>query len=167
MSDEQARRAVTVRALADHLQVIAGLSERISHAFAGAQGVNATDFRALGAIYRAELAGEPLTATGLARMLNLRRSTVTYALDRLEVAGHARRERDPSDGRRVVLRYGQVGLDVASRFFGPLALAHGRAMEEFSDDELAAAERVLRASIATLQRFEAELADGARHDGGG
>lgn len=157
MSARQSRLELTVRALVEQVQAIGWTSERIGHVFADAQGLHPTDFRALSAIYRAELAGSPLSAKALAQELDVQPSTVTYAVDRLVASGHARRERDPGDARRTLLRYGQEGPDVARRFFGPLGLAHAQAMAGFTDNELDAARRVLEAVVTVLESFEEEL----------
>ena len=67
---------------------------------AASLGLNPTDLRCL------ELAGsEPeMTPTRLAELSNLTSGAVTGVLDRLERAGFVRRESDPSDRRRLLVR---------------------------------------------------------------
>lgn len=125
-----------VIAISDQVRSLALLSEHIGHAFAASQGLHPTDFRALGLIYEHERSGIPLTARALARAMNLSPGAVTYSVDRLEASGHVTRERDASDGRRVVLRFAPQGREVAAGFFGPLGIAHSVALRPFSDDEL-------------------------------
>jgi DNA-binding MarR family transcriptional regulator len=80
--------------------------------------------------------GGPMTAGQLADLTGLTTGAITGMLNRLEEAGLVRRERDPTDGRRVIVRRerGQDNL----REIGPLFDALGKAWEELAshyDDE--------------------------------
>lgn len=154
MSARLDRRESAVRALGEQVQELGWTTERIGHVYAEGQGLHPTDFRALTAIYRAELVGEPLTARGLAASLDLQPSTISYVVDRLVGSGHVTRERDPLDARQVILRYAQEGLNVAGRFFGPLAVVHAEALAGFSHVEILTAERVLAVLVQALKGFE-------------
>src|SRR5687768_2886836 len=68
-----------------------------NHAVAEAAGLHQTDQECLDLLDWAE----PLTAGELARHLGLTSGAVTGLIDRLEAGGWVRRERDPSDRRRV------------------------------------------------------------------
>lgn len=164
MSARQPGREASVRALAEHVQQIGWTCERVVHVFADAQGLHPTDFRALTAIYRAELAGAPLSAKGLARALDVRPSTVTYAVDRLVAAGHARRERDPADARRTILCYGQprprwgpVRLASCSRTVRWKTLA--RAIRAMADGRMVMDPRVARSVLAPAAASGTDGAD--------
>jgi DNA-binding MarR family transcriptional regulator len=67
---------------------------------AASLGLNATDLRCL------ELAWteEDMTPTRLAELSDLTSGAVTGVLDRLERAGFVRRESDPNDRRRLLVR---------------------------------------------------------------
>ncbi len=143
-----------VAAIAQQVRSLALATEHIGLTFAADQGLHPTDFRALSLIYEAERAGEPLTPRALARTLGLSPGAVTYSVDRLTASDHVWRERDESDGRRVVLRMAPHGLEVAAGFFRPLGRAHGEALISYSDAELRVCRRFLADLIATLEHPE-------------
>src|SRR5215470_10853577 len=63
-------------------------------------GINVTDLNCLNIL----ALGGHLTAGELAKQTGLTTASITGVIDRLEEAGFVRRERDPSDRRRVVIR---------------------------------------------------------------
>lgn len=146
-------RDEVVRAIAEDVQQIGLASDRIGHFFAQAQGLHTTDFRALTAIFRAERAGQPLTAKALADHLQLSPAAITYVVERLVGSGHVRRQPDETDRRRVILRFDEPGHVVAGAFFGPLGEAHADALASFDDEELATARRILDVIVSTLDGF--------------
>ncbi|GAB3955124.1 MarR family winged helix-turn-helix transcriptional regulator [Streptomyces sparsus] len=117
---------------------------RIAQEFAQAHGLHTTDVQALIAILDSDPA-EPVTPGLLRERLNLTSGAVTACLDRLERAGHIRRERDAGDRRVVHLRYAGRGREVAREYFRPLAGGTEAARLRFSDAELSAAARFLAA----------------------
>ena len=95
-------------------------AQHVGHAFAALHGLNATDLQALIAVMDAELAGDPITPGRLGEQLNLSSGSVTALIDRLERAGHIRRDRDTADRRKVFLHYADRGAALAKEFFQPL-----------------------------------------------
>ncbi|MEZ5127234.1 MAG: MarR family transcriptional regulator [Micropruina glycogenica] len=154
---EELDRARLLRTLATLVRDVGWSSERVGHSFASSQGLHPTDFRALTAIYAADLAGSPLTVRELAAQLDLTPAAITYAVDRLTEAGHVWRERGTRDRRTVVLRFGEHGHRVARDFFTPLGHLHAEALADFSDADLDACARVLGVVNAALERFDREL----------
>lgn len=148
------KRDELIRGIAEDVQRIGIASDRIGHAFADSQQLHPTDFRALATVFRAERAGNPVTGKALASELQLSPAAVTYVIERLVASGHVRREQDPTDRRRLLLRFDQPGRDVASAFFGPLGLAHVDALRTFDDEQLATAGEVLAVIASTLDTFE-------------
>jgi DNA-binding MarR family transcriptional regulator len=76
------------------------------------------------------------TAGQLANLMGLTTGTFTAILNRLEKAGLVRRERDPNDGRRVIVKLAR-GAD-GKQEIGPLFASLGKAWEEMAahyDDE--------------------------------
>src|SRR6516225_11395093 len=71
-------------------------------------GINVTDLNCLNIL---ALQGH-MTAGDLARVTGLTTASITGVIDRLEEAGFVRRERDPHDRRRVIVR---LSLDKAVR----------------------------------------------------
>ena len=84
-------------------------------------------------------------------------AAITYLVERMIISGHLRRESDPADRRKVILRYAQHGIDVGRAFFGPLADHTHRALADLSDDDLAAAHRVFTAVLAAMGGFRTDL----------
>ncbi len=73
---------------------------------AHALGLNTTDQKCLDLIWQAESVGkgDQLTPGKLAHLTQLTSGAITGILDRLEQAGFIRREHDPEDRRRVIIR---------------------------------------------------------------
>src|SRR6185295_6821014 len=69
-------------------------------AIADRLGLNTTDLMCLSFLSDTE----PLTAGQLAEATGLTTGSVTVMIDRLEKAGYAQREKDPTDRRRVLVR---------------------------------------------------------------
>ncbi|GAA3076589.1 MarR family transcriptional regulator [Streptosporangium carneum] len=93
------------RSVASAEQAVAGMDGLIAlslvgqHDIAQRLGLNVTDLTCLGHILGA--AGGPISAGELAERANLTTGAVTGVLNRLEQAGYAHRQADPSDRRRV------------------------------------------------------------------
>src|SRR5260370_17579584 len=78
----------------------------------------------------------PMTAGQLADLAGLTTGAITGMLNRLEEAGLVRRERDPNDGRRVIVRLAP-GKDEMHEI-GPIFASLGKAWDEMAshyDDE--------------------------------
>lgn len=141
------------------VQTLVAEGQRIAQVFAHQQGVHGTDVEALIRILVAD-EQHPMTAGRLAAELGLTTGTVTTLLDRLERAGHVRRERDPGDRRRVIVTYGEPGMELAGRFFLPLGRHHRAATADFTHDELTVVERYLSATIEAFRSYREQLTDG-------
>ena len=63
-------------------------------------GMNLTDLQCITIL----ASTGPITAGRLAEEMGLTTGSVTGVIDRMERAGYVRRERDPNDGRRVIVR---------------------------------------------------------------
>jgi len=156
-----ADRLALESALADDLRAMNAESDRIGRHFAARHDVTVNDFRALLYVTVAETAGTPLTAGELRRLLGLSGAAITYLVDRMIDAGHFRRESDPADRRKVILRVADRGMAVARGFFAPLGRHTHRALAGLPDAELAAAHRTFTALIDAMRAFGAELDGGA------
>ncbi|MFJ8686915.1 MarR family winged helix-turn-helix transcriptional regulator [Micromonospora wenchangensis] len=126
-------------------------AQHIGHAFANLHGLNPTDLHALIAVMDAELLGDPITPGRLGEQLNLSSGSVTALVDRLERAGHIRRDRDTADRRKVFLHYADQGAALAMSFFGPLGRRTDEVMARFTDDELAVVHRFLATMVASMR----------------
>lgn len=101
-------------------------------ALAAAVGLHPTDYKALGVVDRLG----PMSAGELARHTGLAPASVTNLVDRLEARGFLRREADPRDRRRVLLR-ADVSQLTGNEFFASWQRATTRMWERYSDTELA------------------------------
>jgi len=146
------------------------LMQLMGQAAADRVGLNATDLNCLNIL---SFSGE-MTAGELAKQTGLSTASITGVADRLEEAGYVRRERDPKDRRRVVIR---LVLDSALRdvapVFLPLIQAWQGVVDRYSDDELrlivdfyGQMEQVIRSHLLRL-RGPAAPADPAGPDGAG
>jgi DNA-binding MarR family transcriptional regulator len=81
---------------------------------------------------------EPLTAGQIADHLGLSTGAVTGLLDRLEAGRWVRRERDPTDRRRVLVRIREDHGPEAWEAYRPLAEAIDAYWASLSDDDLEA-----------------------------
>jgi DNA-binding MarR family transcriptional regulator len=79
-------------------------------------GINRTDGRCLDIIGNQR----PLTAGPLAELSGLTTAAVTAVLDRLERAGYARRVRDESDRRQVIVEPTPLMAERGGQIWGPL-----------------------------------------------
>lgn len=66
-------------------------------------GLNVTDLKCLEVAYYDEV--QPVTPGRLSKVMRLSPSSITTSLKRLEKAGLIKRETDPTDGRRILLRF--------------------------------------------------------------
>ncbi|MFG3201938.1 MarR family winged helix-turn-helix transcriptional regulator [Streptomyces sp. NPDC048192] len=106
--------------------------------FAQANGMHPTDVRALIALMDARRAGEELTAGRLGALLGLNSAGTTALLDRLERAGHVRRERGAQDRRKVVVALEEAAVDLGWAFFGPLIERSAQLLRGYDDHQRAA-----------------------------
>lgn len=135
-------------------------AQHIGNAFAGLHGLGGTDLQALIAVMDAEGRGEPLTPGRLGEHLNLSSGSITALLDRLERAGHIRRDRDTADRRKVFLRYGEPGARLAVEFFGPLGRRTDQVTDRFTDDELEVVLRFLRTMADSMREHRDDIRTG-------
>ena len=119
--------------------------------------VSSSDFHALLHIMVAETAGTPLTLAQLRQRMDVSPPAITYLVDRMIEAGHIRREPDPEDRRKWLLRYENRGMTLAHTFFRPLGTHISAALADLTDKDLAAAHRVFTAMITGMSVFEDEL----------
>jgi DNA-binding MarR family transcriptional regulator len=139
------------------LQTYAAETERLGQVFAERNGMHRTDLYALLAVMHADRVGAPLTPGRLGEHLGLSSGATTALVDRLEHAGHVRRERDDRDRRRVTLHYSAAAAAVGSAFFGPLAVRMDRMLVGFSAEERAVVERFLDQTNTLMREHRAAI----------
>lgn len=157
-ADRRLDRAELEKLMSVDMRAITAQSDRIGRHFARQNDVSGTDFHALLHIMVAETAGEPLTAAQLRRRMDVSPAAITYLVDRMIDAGHVRREPDPQDRRKTLLRYEKPGMALARSFFTPLGSELHTALADLPDRDLAAAHRVFTSMIEAMAAFESRLA---------
>ncbi|QEN12343.1 MarR family winged helix-turn-helix transcriptional regulator [Mycolicibacterium sp. ELW1] len=154
--DPSGRPALEAAVVAD-VQALSAESDQIGRAFAGIHQLSANDFRALVHVMVAENSGTPLTAGELRTRMGLSGAAITYLVERMIESGHLRRDSDPTDRRKVLLRYADHGIEVGRAFFTPLATHTHHALAEVPDSDLEAAHRVFTAVLSAMTDFRADL----------
>lgn len=143
--------------LVDLLRAFNLEADRFVEVFTRAHGLHRTDLNAVAYIWRAAEEDEPLTPGELARKLRLSPAATTALLDRLAKAGHVERRHDTTDRRRVHLLMQPSARALALAFFTPLGRHMKKVFEEFDEQELATAARVIQGVL----RATAKAADEA------
>ena len=157
MSRNSPTRAELEEQISVDIRALSAESDQIGRLFAARHNVSANDFRALLHVMVADAAGTPLTSGELKDRMGVSGAAITYLVERMIASDHLRRESDPADRRKVMLRYADHGMAVARGFFSPLAEHTRDAMAKLPDEDLAAAHRVFSALTAAMRAFEAEL----------
>ena len=153
----KADRAALESVIAADVRAMTAESDQIGRHFAGRHEVAANDFRALLHIMVGETSGTPLTAGDLRHRMGVSGAAITYLVERMIASGHVRRESDPADRRKVMLRVADHGMEVARGFFTPLGEHTRRALAEIPDEDLDAAHRTFTAVIEAMRAFRGEL----------
>ena len=157
VADETDRGRLERLIVAD-LRELTSESDWVARTFAEQNQLSANEFRALLFVMIAETKGMRLTAGDLRKQMGLSGAAITYLVERMAEIGHLRREADPTDRRKVILRYDERGLAIARAFFAKLAAHNHGAMADLADADLVAAHRALGAMVGAMQNFRTEIA---------
>ncbi|MGZ4529071.1 MAG: MarR family winged helix-turn-helix transcriptional regulator [Mycobacterium sp.] len=160
-ADRRPDRAELEKLMSADMRALTAQSDRIGRHFARQNEVGGTDLHALLHIMVAETAGTPLTPAQLRHRLDVSPAAITYLVDRMIDSGHLRREPDPVDRRKTLLRYEEPGMALARSFFTPLGAELRSALADVPDRDLAAAHRVFLAMMEAMSTFESQLATAA------
>jgi DNA-binding MarR family transcriptional regulator len=132
-----------------------GLSASFFRAAAAQIGMNVTDLQVTDIL---DTTG-PATAGQLAEFMGLTTGAITGMIDRLEKTGLVRRERDPEDGRRVIVQL--VPNEEALRKMGPVFDSIGEGWDgiaaQYSDEQIAFLVEFLKRSNAMSKEEIARL----------
>ena len=150
-------RAQLERRMGADLRELTSETDWVTRIFAEQNNLSANEFRALLFVMLAEGAGVDMTAGDLRRQMGLSGAAITYLVERMAETGNLRRETDPSDRRKVILRYDEHGMGIALQFFGILAEHNRQAMAHLPDEDLNAAHRTFCAMVEAMRAFRTEL----------
>lgn len=126
-------RQEILKDLNEALRKVGAQSVLLSDAVARLVGLNSTDLECLDLL----LLTGVTTAGQLAAHCGLTTGAMTAVIDRLERAGFARRRRDLTDRRRVLVEAMPRVVQEIGPLYRPLALATGALHEQYDDKQLA------------------------------
>src|SRR5262245_58998907 len=132
MSSKTRKRQQLEAALNVAMRDVSGQGVLYSQAVAGRLGMNSTDLECLDHIVRG-----PVPAGGLAELTGLTTGAITGVIDRLERIGLARREGDPDDRRKTVVRALPAVQERVGPLFEPMERMAMAVLSRYGDDELA------------------------------
>lgn len=134
-SGSQKKREELIGELARELRQFNGLGASFFRAAAARTGMTVTDMQVIDFL---DSAG-PLTAGQLADLSGLTTGAITGMLNRLEEVGLVRRERDPNDGRKVIVRLekGKDELQKIGSIFASIEKAWDGMGANYNDEQLA------------------------------
>jgi DNA-binding MarR family transcriptional regulator len=143
------RRAELSAALLVAGRSLGNSSSMLLNACAERLGLHSTDWGCV--LLLNEALPTPLTAGQLAELTGLTTGAVTGVLDRLENAGYVRRERDPADRRRVIVRLVPEEMARIQPMFDGMIADMVAMHRDYSDDELAVIVEMLTRSSDILR----------------
>ncbi len=124
-------------------------ADRLDEAVATQFGLNRTDLRCIGILYRRGR----VTAGELAEESGLTPGAITTVLDRMERDGYANRVADPSDRRRVMVTSTTATRELGARVYGEVELAERAQLEQIEPAGVA----VIRDYLRGIREFYEEL----------
>ncbi len=152
MSSSRDKRNSLLHELDQAIGRMTGQSILLSASVAAVVGLNSTDLECLDVI-RAKgvaTAGDLATGTGLTT------GAITSVIDRLEKAGYVRREPDPSDRRKVLLRLQPKSATIEA-LYAPLRTEMLSLWSEYDDDQIALVVDFMQKSYALATAQVADL----------
>jgi len=148
-----------MRALERAMRDASGQGVLYSQAVAARLGINSTDLECLDVI----LMRGPVAAGELARATGLTSGAITGVIDRLDRAGLAKREPDPGDRRKVLVRAQPTVERRVAPLFEPMRRATMTALSDYDDKELALLlgffTRAHEAALEAMTALNAERAE--------
>ncbi|MDQ1459830.1 MAG: hypothetical protein QOI08_1314, partial [Actinomycetota bacterium] len=128
-------------------------TDRFDQAVADALGLNRTDMRCLDTIEREG----PVPAGRLAEATGLTSGAITTALDRLERAGYARRVRDPTDRRRVLVEITPQARERTYIFFESHIALSEQLFQRYTQEQLELLHEFVRAGREFNEQHAAQI----------
>ncbi|MEU4526418.1 MarR family winged helix-turn-helix transcriptional regulator [Amycolatopsis sp. NPDC024027] len=134
------------------LRELLALAHDVQIALARRLGLGATDVQALQHL----AVGTPMGTVDLAHALKIRSASATVLVDRLEAAGHVRRDPHPRDGRRVTLVVSEAARTEVRAALAPLVDAITRLTDGLAPGQAEVVARFLGDTTEILRAYAAE-----------
>ncbi|MBZ4317865.1 MarR family transcriptional regulator [Streptomyces sp. SCA2-4] len=147
------RRQELTRSIYREARTVATRQALADQAVAARLGIGGTDLLCLGVLDHAG----PLTAGRLAELTGLTTGAVTGIVDRLEQAGFARRAKDPTDRRKVIIHPEKTQRERTGALYSPVLDALDAWCRAHSEEELDTVLSYLRSFGEALPRLTAQL----------
>ncbi len=162
-SDSHEKRAEVLGEFARELRQSTGLGASFFRAAAASIGMTVTDMLVLDIL---DSAG-PTTAGQLADLTGLTTGAITGMLNRLEESGFVRRERDPNDARKVIVRLtpGKDARREIDAIFDSLGGAWDDMASSYDDEQLAFLLEFLQRSNALSRKEIVRLREAPAGEG--
>jgi DNA-binding MarR family transcriptional regulator len=159
-SGSQEKHTEILGELARELRQFTGLGTSFFRAAAARVGIAVTDMKVIDLL---DLTG-PSTAGLLADLTGLTTGAITRILDRLEKAGLVRRERDPNDGRKVIVRLerGKDDMSKVRSILDSVGKAWDEVASRYDDEQIAFLLEFLKYSNTRSRKELARLQKKAR-----
>jgi DNA-binding MarR family transcriptional regulator len=160
----QDQRAELLKEWARELRQFSGLSASYFRAAAARSGMTATDMQVIDSL---TITG-PTTAGQLADLTGLTTGAITGMLNRLEEAGVVRRERDPEDGRRVIVQLvpAKANAEASDSGSDSMGTAWDELAARYDDEQLALLIEFLQRGNAVSMQEILRLREAPAGEGG-
>lgn len=135
------------------LREILLVSGDVRHALAARLDIGLTDAAAMDHLLSAT---EPLGPVELGHRLGIRSASATALVDRLEQAGHVRREPHPTDRRRQTLHPTDTAAAAAAAALRPMLVDLERAAGRLTPEQAETVTAFLDEVIAGMRRYVAQ-----------
>jgi DNA-binding MarR family transcriptional regulator len=161
MTRDETKTGELIDQVGTELDELRRTGDQLDEAVALQFGLNRTDLRCLGILYRRGR----VAAGELAEESGLTPGAITTVLDRLERGGYANRVADPADRRRVLVVSTVATREIGARIQGEVELATRALLEGRPADELTVIRDYLRGARSVYEdqiaALTAEAAPGA------
>ncbi len=167
MTNDESQHTQLVDEVGLELDELRRAGDQLDEAVALQFGLNRTDLRCLGILYRRGR----VTAGELAEESGLTPGAITTVLDRLERGGYANRVPDPADRRRVLVVSTVATREIGARIQGEVEVATRQLLEGREAAELTVIRDYLRGTRSVYEdqiaALTAEATPGAGEDAAG
>jgi DNA-binding MarR family transcriptional regulator len=126
-------------------------------------GVGETDLAAMDEVVASPA---PLGPVELGHRLGIRSASATVLVDRLEAAGHLRRNPHERDWRRVVLQPSESAIAEVGRMLAPMMVSMGQIADRLDPDEAELVLGFLRDVTAAMEEFTKATSAAVESDAG-